>query len=138
LVVGMLTTGGFTAGLDGGKIYNTFPLMGGALVPGDILAQAPLWANPFENPTTAQFIHRWLAMIVAATVLAPWPRRGRPPARARLPVDLVAGMAAIQVSLGISTLLLVVPVPLAAAHQAGAVMLLSLTLFLLHSLRGAG
>src|SRR5258707_13798123 len=136
LIVGMLTTGGFTAGLDGGKIYNTFPLMGGGLIPGDILAQAPLWRNPFENPATAQFLHRWLAMIVAATALALWLRRGRLPALARLPLDLVAGMTALQVCLGISTLLLVVPIPLAAAHQAGAVMLLSLALFALHSLRG--
>lgn len=137
LVIGMLTTGGFTAGLDGGKIYNTFPLMGGELVPGDILAHAPLWANPFENPTTAQFIHRWLAMIVAATVLALWLRRGQLPEDARLPLHLVGGMTALQVCLGLSTLLLVVPIPLAATHQAGAVMLLSLTLFALHSLRGA-
>src|SRR5215472_2479123 len=137
LVIGMLTTGGFTAGLDGGKIYNTFPLMGGELVPGDVLAHVPLWANPFENPTTAQFIHRWLAMIVAATVLALWLRRGRLPSEARLPLHLVAGMTALQVCLGISTLLLVVPIPLAATHQAGAVMLLSLTLFALHSLSGA-
>jgi cytochrome c oxidase assembly protein subunit 15 len=138
LIILMLTTGGFTAGLDGGKIYNTFPLMGGALIPGDILAQAPLWASPFENPTTAQFLHRWLAMVVAATVLALWLRRGRLPPAARLPLHLVAGMAAIQVSLGLSTLLLAVPIPLAAAHQAGAVMLLSLMLFALHGLRGAG
>jgi len=137
LVIGMLTTGGFTAGLDGGKIYNSFPLMGGELVPGDILAHAPLWANPFENPTTAQFIHRWLAMIVAVTVLALWLRGRGLPTEARLPLHLVAGMTVLQVCLGISTLLLVVPIPLAATHQAGAVMLLSLTLFALHSLRGA-
>jgi len=137
LIVGMLTTGGFTAGLDGGKIYNTFPLMGGTLIPGDLMAQAPLWANPFENPTTAQFLHRWLAMVVAATVLALWLRRGRLPAAARLPLHLVAAMAAIQVGLGLSTLLLAVPIPVAAAHQAGAVMLLSLTLLALHRLRGA-
>ncbi|HZT17766.1 MAG TPA: COX15/CtaA family protein [Dongiaceae bacterium] len=137
LIVGMLTTGGFTAGLDGGKIYNTFPLMGGGLVPGDLLALEPLWRNPFENPTAAQFIHRWLAMVVAGTSLALWLRRGLLPSDARLPLHLVAGMTAIQVSLGISTLLLVVPVPLAATHQAGAVLLLSVTLYALHSLRGA-
>ena len=137
LVAGMLTTGGFTAGLDGGKIYNTFPFMGGALLPGDLLAIEPLWRNPFENPTTAQFIHRWLAMIVAATVLILWLRRGRLPAGARVALHLLAGMAAIQVTLGISTLLLVVPVPLAAGHQAGAVMLLTLTLWALHAYRGA-
>jgi len=137
LVVGMLATGGFTAGLDGGKIYNTFPLMGGELVPGDAFALEPLWRNPFENPTTAQFIHRWLAMLVALTVLVLWLRRERLSAEARLSLDLVSGMVAIQVMLGISTLLLVVPVPLAALHQAGAVMVLTLTLWALHSLRGA-
>ena len=137
LVVGMLTTGGFTAGLDGGKIYNTFPLMGGAFIPGDLLALEPWWRNPFENPTTAQFIHRWLAMLVALTALAFWLRRERLPEEARWPIDLAAGMVAIQVMLGISTLLLVVPIPLAACHQAGAVMVLTLTLWALHSLRGA-
>jgi cytochrome c oxidase assembly protein subunit 15 len=137
LVVGMLTTGGFTAGLDGGKVYNTFPLMGGGLVPGDLLVIEPVWRNPFENPVAAQFIHRWLAMIVAATVLALWLRRGRLPREARLPLHLLAGMTALQVALGISTLLLVVPVPLAAAHQAGAVMLLSLALWALHRYRPA-
>ncbi|HLY64095.1 MAG TPA: COX15/CtaA family protein, partial [Chloroflexota bacterium] len=135
LVVATLTMGGFTAGLDGGKIYNTFPLMGGQLLPGDLLALEPLWRNPFENPTAAQFIHRWLAMAVAATVAALWLRRGLLPAEARLPIHLLAGMVAVQVTLGISTLLLVVPVPLAAAHQAGAVMLLTLSLWALHSYR---
>ncbi len=137
LVVGMLTTGGFTAGLDGGKIYNTFPMMGGALVPGDAFALEPLWRNFFENPTTAQFIHRWLAMLVALTVLILWLRRERLPEDARQPLDLLGGMVAIQIMLGISTLILVVPVPLAAMHQAGAVMVLTFTLWALHSLRGA-
>jgi cytochrome c oxidase assembly protein subunit 15 len=137
LVIGTLTMGGFTAGLDGGKIYNTFPLMGGEVVPGDLLALEPMWRNPFENPTTAQFIHRWLAMIVAATAAALWLRRGLLPIEARRPLHLLAGMVAIQVTLGISTLLLVVPAPLAAAHQAGAVMLLTLTLWALHSYRAA-
>lgn len=137
LIVGMLTTGGFTAGLDGGKIYNTFPLMGGELVPGDAFALEPLWRNLFENPTTAQFIHRWLAMLVALTTLILWLRRERLAEDARLPLDLLGGMVAIQVMLGISTLLLVVPVPLAAMHQAGAVLVLTLTLWALHSLRGA-
>ena len=132
----MLTTGGFIAGLDGGKIYNSFPLMGGSC---SRAISSPLsrLAQPVREPETAQFIHRWLAMLVAVTALTLWLRRERLPDDARLPLDLLAGMTAIQVMLGISTLLLVVPVPLAALHQAGAVMLLSLTLYALHSLRGA-
>ena len=76
-------------------------------------------------------------MIVAGTALALWLRRERLPVDARAPVDLLGLMVAIQVMLGISTLLLAVPIPLAALHQAGAVLVLSLSLWALHSLRGA-
>jgi cytochrome c oxidase assembly protein subunit 15 len=137
LIIGMLTTGGFVAGLDAGKIYNTFPWMGSGLIPGDLLALEPIWRNPVENPTAAQFVHRWLAMVVAATALALWLRRARLPMPERARLHFLAGMVAIQVALGISTLLLVVPVPLGALHQAGAVMLLTLTLWTLHGLRRA-
>ena len=57
------------------------------------------------------------------------------PPLARYPLDLLAAMALLQVALGIATLLLVVPIPLAAAHQAGAVLLLTLTVLALHRLR---
>ena len=102
-----------------------------------LLALEPLWRNPFENPTTAQFIHRWLAMLVALTVLISVAAPRAAAGGCATPLDLLGGMVAIQIMLGISTLILVVPVPLAAMHQAGAVMVLTLTLWALHSLRGA-
>ncbi len=88
LIIGMLTTGGFTAGLDGGKIYNSFPLMGGSLVPGDILAQAPLWSNPFENPVDGP-VHPSLARHDrrrdrAGPLAAPRPAAGRRTPAARI------------------------------------------------------
>jgi len=127
-----LAFGAFVAGLNGGLVYNSFPLMGGALVPGDVFRTA--W-SAFEDPVTAQFIHRWLAMTVVALVLALWlRRRGLAPAAAR-PIHALAGMVLLQAGLGISTLLLVVPVPLAAAHQAGAVILWTLALWSLHATR---
>jgi cytochrome c oxidase assembly protein subunit 15 len=127
-----LTFGAFVAGLNGGLVYNSFPLMGGALVPGDAFQTA--W-SPFEDPVTAQFIHRWLAMTTVALVLALWlRRRGLPPAAAR-PIDALAGMALLQACLGIGTLLLAVPIPLAAAHQSGAVVLWTLALWSLHATR---
>jgi cytochrome c oxidase assembly protein subunit 15 len=127
-----LTFGAFVAGLNGGLVYNSFPLMGGALVPGDAFQSA--W-SAFEDPVTAQFIHRWLAMTVLALVLALWlRRRGLPPAAAR-PIDGLAAMALLQAGLGIGTLLLQVPIPLAAAHQAGAVVLWTLALWSLHATR---
>src|SRR5262245_28016443 len=134
LIALTLTFGGFVAGLNGGLVHNSFPLMGGQLVPSDAF-QTP-W-SPFEDPVTAQFIHRWLAVASVIAVLSLWWRsRSLRPAAAR-PFELLAAMAVIQAGLGISTLLLVVPIPLAAAHQAGAVMLWTLALWALHATRPA-
>jgi heme a synthase len=125
-----LMFGAFVAGLNGGLVYNSFPLMGGALVPGD--AFQTTW-SAFEDPVTAQFIHRWLAVTVVALVLALWLRRRSVSPAAARPIDSLAAMALLQAGLGIGTLLLQVPIPLAAAHQAGAVVLWTLTLWALHA-----
>lgn len=127
-----LTFGAFVAGLNGGLVYNTFPLMGGQLIPGEAFDAA---SSPFEDPVTAQFIHRWLAIAVVALAIALLVRRGRAAADARRPIGLLAAMALLQAGLGVATLLLVVPIPLAAAHQAGAVVLWTLALWSLHASR---
>jgi cytochrome c oxidase assembly protein subunit 15 len=127
-----LVLGAFVAGLNGGLVYNSFPLMGGRLIPGEAFDAA---ASPFEDPVTAQFIHRWLAIAVVALTIALWLRRGRLPRGMRRPIDLLTGMALLQAGLGVATLLLVVPIPLAAAHQAGAVVLWTLALWSLYASR---
>lgn len=134
-----MALGGFTAGLDGGLLYNTFPLMNGRLLPEEFLATSPAWLDPFENPATAQLVHRWLAVALAVASLALWAgsRRQALAAEARRALDLVALMTLVQLGLGVATLLLAVPIPLAALHQAGAVILLSLLLWALHRLRPA-
>src|SRR5262245_20236808 len=128
-----LSFGGFVAGLKRGLVYNTFPLMGDQFVPSDAFASA---ASPFEDPVTAQFIHRWLAVTVVALAVTLWLRRRGRAGAAALPINLVAAMALLQAGLGITTLLQAVPIPLAAAHQAGAVTLWTLTLWALHGTRG--
>ncbi len=127
-----LSFGGFVAGLNGGLVYNTFPLMGGRLVPSDAFATS---SSPFEDPVTAQFIHRWLAVAVVVLALTLWLRRRRPADAAARPIALLAAMALVQAGLGIATLLLLVPIPLATAHQAGAVVLWTLALWGLHATR---
>lgn len=129
--------GGFVAGLDGGFIYNTFPLMNGRLLPEEFLATRPAWLDPFESPATAQLVHRWLAvgLVVAGLLIWAGERRAGLPPELRGALHLVAAAMLIQAALGISTLLLVVPTPLAAAHQAGAVILLSLLLWARHAAR---
>ena len=139
LVAVTILSGALVAGTNAGLTYNTFPLMDGRLVPEGYLALSPWLINPFENIPAIQFDHRVLALTtLAAAGLTWWRSRWVVlPARARLAASTVALAAAGQVALGISTLLLVVPIPLAAAHQGFAVILLSAGLWLLHGLRQA-
>lgn len=129
--------GAFVAGLDGGHAYNTFPLMGGRLVPGGYSALDPWWRNLFENVAAVQFNHRVLGMLSALGALGLWVAgRGRAIGRrASLLLLLLPLTALVQVTLGIVTLILAVPVGIAALHQAGAVALLTVSLLLYHALR---
>jgi cytochrome c oxidase assembly protein subunit 15 len=129
--------GGFVAGLDAGLIYNTFPLMEGRLVPPDYLATQPWWRDPFENRATVQFHHRVLgiATLIAAAVYTWRALKADPPRPVRRAAIALAHLAVLQVGLGIATLLLVVPVPLAALHQIGAMALFTAALWLRFELR---
>jgi cytochrome c oxidase assembly protein subunit 15 len=140
LVFYMVITGGFVAGIRAGKAYNTFPLMNGHLVPPEILMIDPWYLNFFSNMATVQFDHRLGAWALA--FLVPWfwhrVRRSAAGARARLAANVTLGVAALQITLGIATLLTFVPdpiVPLAAAHQGGAMLLFGAVLWVNHELR---
>ena len=130
-------SGAFVAGLDAGFIYNTFPLMGGHLVPVDWGQLQPWWRNLFENPVAVQFDHRVLAVTTALATLVLWAvaRRRRLSRRSRHIADMLALMVLVQAGLGIATLLAVVPVWLGALHQAGALALFTLAIALPASLR---
>ena len=127
-VVLTMMSGGFVAGLDAGRIFNEFPLMGGRLVPIGYNAGTGL-RNLFENPIAAQFNHRLLAVVLALSIWGVWlVSERRWTANVRRWMRLVAIAALIQVSLGIATLLLATPVAIATTHQLGAVALLTLLL----------
>jgi heme a synthase len=139
LVVLTIMAGGFVAGTRAGLIYNTFPLMDGRLVPAGYTQLQPLWLNWFENVAAVQFDHRVLAVATITAVFVLWAAglRANLPEPARKALHMLLAIAALQVALGISTLLLVVPIPLAAAHQAGAVLLVTAAVVFRHTLRGA-
>ena len=139
LVALTILAGGFVAGLNAGLTYNTFPLMDGNLVPAGYAALEPLPRNWFENVAAVQFDHRLLATVTLAAVLGLWLAgwRAALPPRTRIALRTLAGIAVLQFALGLGTLLLVVPIPLAAAHQAGAVLLLTAALVFRHCLRPA-
>ena len=124
LILVQILLGGFVAGLDAGLIYNTWPLMDGALLPDGLFTHA---LAPFEDVTTAQFDHRIGAYLVAAAVIALWFVQRRTPvaAHARLTAHLLLGALAAQILLGIWTLLAVAPIWLSALHQLGALALLT-------------
>jgi len=139
LIFVMALSGGFVAGLRAGYAYNTFPLMNGHVVPPEILMLEPWWQNLLYNFATVQFVHRGIAWLLI--VLVPWlwwhARREALDPQARLACHLLLAALAVQVTLGIVTLVNGVPLVPAAAHQGGAVLLLGAALWCAHALRSA-
>lgn len=130
-------SGAFVAGLDAGLVYNSFPKFADRWIPSDLLAFSPTIKNFTENPTTVQFDHRILGTTTLALITATWmiSRKCNLPPRARMAANAVLFMGWMQVVLGISTLLTYVPTDLAASHQSGSLILLSLAFWLTHELK---
>lgn len=116
--------GAFTAGLDAGLVYNTFPTMDGDWLPPEMLSWPRGWLTIFDEPGAVQFTHRVLALSTAALALWLAVRLGFAGER-RLAVALAAAVV-LQVSLGIGTILTQVELHTAATHQAGAILLLGI------------
>ncbi|MBA2483612.1 MAG: COX15/CtaA family protein, partial [Nitrosomonas sp.] len=108
-----------------------FPLMNGHFIPPEIFLLEPWYRNFFENMATVQFDHRLLAYLLAILIPIFWFRAKKYQLSdsARLACHLLLVMLAIQIGLGIATLLLAVPIHLAAAHQGGAVLLFTAALW---------
>jgi cytochrome c oxidase assembly protein subunit 15 len=140
LIILTALSGAFVAGLDAGYIYNTFPLMEGGFVPDGIWALSPVYLNFFENIPTVQFDHRILAETTFVAVMVFWWRAGKKQLTTAqaLATKVLAAVAVVQMGLGISTLLLVVPVSLAVLHQTGALALLCVGVWLAHEFRIPG
>lgn len=120
--------GAFVAGLDAGLGYNTWPLMDGALVPDGLGVIDPWWKNLFENALTVQFVHRTIAYVMVLYVGALWIVKRGAGGGANGWLPRIALLILLQVVLGIVTLLLSVPLPLALGHQALAFMLAGATI----------
>lgn len=137
LIAVTIVSGGFVAGLDAGLIYNTFPKMGAYWIPPGLMALEPGWRNFSDNLTTVQFDHRVLAITTFLLVVVYWlrARNASFPPRARTGAHALLVVAAVQVLLGILTVVMAVPTGLAVSHQANALLLLTAALYLLHGLR---
>jgi len=137
LIFLMVLSGGFVAGIRAGLAYNTFPLMNGNVVPSEYFMLEPWWRNLFSNMAAVQFNHRAIAWLLFLLVPLFWlvSRRLELGSRARLACNALLVALAVQITLGISTLLLSVPVALASAHQAGAMVLFATALWVSYELR---
>ncbi|HZF43118.1 MAG TPA: COX15/CtaA family protein [Sphingomonadaceae bacterium] len=122
--------GAYVAGLEAGYAFNSWPLMGDSLFPSNTPMLEPALRNLVDNPVVVQFVHRWLAFVVAAVLLlvarAAWTRG------AAVPAVALVGALTVQILLGIMTLLTGVALPIAAAHQGVAAILLACLVWCVH------
>ena len=124
----MALSGGMVAGLRAGYAYNTFPLMNGHVVPPEVMLLEPWWRNFVYNMATVQLVHRTFFWLLAVLVPLAWWR-----GRHTLAANALLAAFVLQASVGITTLLLGVPVGFGSAHQGGAVVLLAAALWHAHA-----
>jgi heme a synthase len=137
LAVTTMIWGAFVAGLRAGLLYNdSFPMMGRYLWPLEGLQMNPPWKAIVAEPATVQFTHRVLAVATFCGIMLLFARARafNPPPRLRKLFGWLVFMAFAQVALGISTLLSHVNIIVATLHQAGALVILTLLVWLLHEL----
>jgi heme a synthase len=137
MVLLMALSGALVAGNHAGLAYNTYPLMAGRLVPAGLFPLSPWYLGAVLDIATVQFDHRVIAVILGLAVLAFWlaARRSDLDPRVRRWCHLVLAAFVAQFALGVATLLLVVPLPLAVLHQANAMALFLATVGAGHALR---
>jgi len=128
--------GGLVAGLNAGMIYNTWPLMVQQVIPSGLFSMTPWYMNIFENIMTVQFNHRMLAYLILLVALFIWHKvRTDTHIIVRIWGHVLLLVILGQMLLGVLTLIYVVPIPLAAAHQGGALIALSVALILLRRIK---
>jgi len=131
LLTAQIVWGAFTAGMDAGHIYNTWPLMNGEVMPENVTAFDGFWKNFSDHRDGVQFVHRNLAWVVAAGFIA-FALRWRRDAALRRATGWILAVVALQFALGVLTLLTRTHIVLAVAHQVGALLLLATLLTALH------
>jgi cytochrome c oxidase assembly protein subunit 15 len=132
LLFSQIMFGAFTAGLNAGYAFASWPLMGDSFFPAGVPMMSPAWRNAVDNPIVVQFIHRWFAFVAAAglVTLAVKAMRSGGVTAGRVLIGLVL----LQILLGISTLMSGVEIGIAVAHQANAALTLIAATFAAHAI----
>lgn len=128
--------GAFTAGLDAGTMYNTFPLMNQGWMPRNAWVLDPFVINLVENPGTVQWVHRTVGTLLGLIVTGLWvsTRFSAVQSSLKIKADLLLGLILVQYLIGIFTLLHQVPLMLGVIHQVMAVIFCIALLFYYHEL----
>ena len=129
-----ITYGGFTAGLKAGHVSDTWPLMFGKLIPPNLFNS---FINIFETPQTIVFIHRWFAWLgLLAVPYVFWVvKKQNYPADIQNGLKWLIGVVALQITLGVLTILSYVNIVIALTHQANAILLFGLAVYFIHRFR---
>lgn len=134
VLVIQITYGGMTAGLKAGHVSDTWPLMFGKLIPPNLFTS---WLAVLETPQTIVFIHRWFAWL--GVILVPWVfyivKKQNYPADIQKGLLWLLGVVALQITLGVLTILSYVNIVIALLHQANAIVLLGLAVYFIHRFR---
>lgn len=137
LIIIQIIYGAFVAGLDAGKLYNTFPKMGDEWIAQSVTAMRPFYLNFLESHGGVQFVHRCIAYLVFIFAIVLWYRSRSltlsPPQKRAFTWLLT--VVCIQLTLGVFTLLYAVPITLGVLHQLGALALFTVVIYLLHQLQ---
>ncbi|MCC9165480.1 COX15/CtaA family protein [Pontibacter harenae] len=136
LLLLQIILGAFVAGLKAGFYYNTYPLMNGEIFPSQLWPYLS-WTSLWSHGTVVQFLHRWIAIVAFAAIVHLWrvSRRGNLNYYSQNLITLLLLTTLLQVALGITTLMLAVPLALGVLHQVVAFVLFSVAVLATHSLR---
>ena len=128
-----LVIGAFVSGMDAGKIYNTWPLMGESYFPDDSRFVEFFNISLFDNPSIVQFIHRNLAYLICFIylyILYEVFKNGN--SRLKFPIFIIGGTLLFQIFLGILTILSGVKIFYASLHQINSILIIISTLYFLY------
>ncbi len=116
--------GAMVAGIDAGRGYIDWPLMGGQVIPDGMFDYVPWWSNFSENPALVQFIHRLFGYAIFIFAIVVWRRsRSSGNRKTQAAFNMVMAMVLLQVILGITTVMMAAQLHVALTHQAGAILL---------------
>jgi len=134
LLIIQITYGGFTAGLKAGHVSDTWPFMFGKLIPPNLFN---LLINLFESPQTIVFIHRWFAWlgVIAIPFVFYVVKKQDYPREIQTGLLWLLAAVALQITLGVLTVLSFVNIVIALLHQANAIFLFGLGVYFIHRFR---